>query len=275
MAPGKSVTTQGNGWIGAALALFLLVIVLPNRFNSRPKSLSDNRSFLLFVISCQVGTRLKKLPPGQTLQPTALVHEAYIRVVGDDDPGWDGRGHFFGAAHTMERYRSAFYAPLASDWSNFGQWTEAGAKTATERANGMRRETDYDAAGRVVSIRNLRDGAIESTAVVGYAEGRLRSLEDSVRGGVELYSYDAADRVVQVEYPDGEILLLSHDFDCASTRSDLFQILPFVCKITLTRRPKWVEGEGGSGPRKNRQQNIRMRPRPAATAQGTTSLVSS
>lgn len=42
--------------------------------------------------------RLKKLPPGQTLQPTALVHEAYIRVVGDDDPGWDGRGHFFAAA---------------------------------------------------------------------------------------------------------------------------------------------------------------------------------
>jgi trimethylamine--corrinoid protein Co-methyltransferase len=46
-------------------------------------------------------------------------------------------GHFFGAAHTMERYRSAFYAPFVSDWSNFGQWTEAGAKTATERANGI------------------------------------------------------------------------------------------------------------------------------------------
>jgi RNA polymerase sigma factor (TIGR02999 family) len=42
--------------------------------------------------------RLRRLPPGQTLQPTALVHEAYLRVVGDEDPGWDGRGHFFGAA---------------------------------------------------------------------------------------------------------------------------------------------------------------------------------
>ncbi len=42
--------------------------------------------------------RLNRLPPGQTLQPTALVHEAYLRVVGDDDPGWDGRGHFFAAA---------------------------------------------------------------------------------------------------------------------------------------------------------------------------------
>jgi trimethylamine--corrinoid protein Co-methyltransferase len=34
----------------------------------------------------------------------------------------------------MERYRSAFYAPLVSDWRNFGTWSEAGAKTASERA---------------------------------------------------------------------------------------------------------------------------------------------
>jgi RNA polymerase sigma factor (TIGR02999 family) len=39
-----------------------------------------------------------RLPPGQTLQPTALVHEAYLRLVGDQDPGWHGRRHFFGAA---------------------------------------------------------------------------------------------------------------------------------------------------------------------------------
>jgi RNA polymerase sigma factor (TIGR02999 family) len=37
--------------------------------------------------------------PGQTLQPTALVHEAYLRLVGSDpDKVWDGRGHFFAAA---------------------------------------------------------------------------------------------------------------------------------------------------------------------------------
>jgi RNA polymerase sigma factor (TIGR02999 family) len=35
---------------------------------------------------------------GQTLQPTALVHEAYLRLVRDHDPGWEGRRHFFGAA---------------------------------------------------------------------------------------------------------------------------------------------------------------------------------
>jgi RNA polymerase sigma factor (TIGR02999 family) len=39
-----------------------------------------------------------RLKPGQTLQPTALVHEAYLRLVRDKDPGWEGRRHFFGAA---------------------------------------------------------------------------------------------------------------------------------------------------------------------------------
>jgi RNA polymerase sigma factor (TIGR02999 family) len=37
--------------------------------------------------------------PGHTLQPTALVHEAYLRLVGDaDQRQWNNRGHFFGAA---------------------------------------------------------------------------------------------------------------------------------------------------------------------------------
>ena len=35
---------------------------------------------------------------GQTLQPTALVHEAWLRLVGNEDQQWNGRAHFFGAA---------------------------------------------------------------------------------------------------------------------------------------------------------------------------------
>lgn len=42
--------------------------------------------------------RLSHEPPGQTLQATALVHEAYIRLVGDEPRGWQNRGHFFAAA---------------------------------------------------------------------------------------------------------------------------------------------------------------------------------
>jgi trimethylamine--corrinoid protein Co-methyltransferase len=44
-------------------------------------------------------------------------------------------GHFFGAAHTLSRYASAFYAPMLSDRRNFEQWREAGASTAEQRAN--------------------------------------------------------------------------------------------------------------------------------------------
>jgi RNA polymerase sigma factor (TIGR02999 family) len=40
--------------------------------------------------------KLAHEPPGQTLQPTALVHEAYLRLVGDQK--FEGRGHFFAAA---------------------------------------------------------------------------------------------------------------------------------------------------------------------------------
>ena len=44
-----------------------------------------------------------RLPPGQTLQPTALVHEAYLKMVRDHDPGWGGKRHFFGAAANAMR----------------------------------------------------------------------------------------------------------------------------------------------------------------------------
>ena len=44
-------------------------------------------------------------------------------------------GHYFGAEHTLDRYRNAFYQPLLSDWGNFENWFDNGQKTATIRAN--------------------------------------------------------------------------------------------------------------------------------------------
>ncbi|MEO1733164.1 MAG: trimethylamine methyltransferase family protein [Pseudomonadota bacterium] len=61
----------------------------------------------------------------------------------DDDIGLDALrevmpgGHFFGAQHTMARYKTAFYEPFAHDWSNFGSWTEAGAQDADTRATAI------------------------------------------------------------------------------------------------------------------------------------------
>ena len=43
-------------------------------------------------------SRMAQEPPGQTLQPTALVHEAWLRLGGDENKRWNGRAHFFGAA---------------------------------------------------------------------------------------------------------------------------------------------------------------------------------
>jgi RNA polymerase sigma factor (TIGR02999 family) len=42
--------------------------------------------------------RMKNEKPGQTLQATALVHEAYIRLVGAENQNWNSRAHFFAAA---------------------------------------------------------------------------------------------------------------------------------------------------------------------------------
>jgi RNA polymerase sigma factor (TIGR02999 family) len=42
--------------------------------------------------------KLAQEKPGQSLQATALVHEAYLRLVGTQDPGWNGRNHFLAAA---------------------------------------------------------------------------------------------------------------------------------------------------------------------------------
>jgi RNA polymerase sigma factor (TIGR02999 family) len=42
--------------------------------------------------------KLAQEKPGQTLQPTALVHEAYLRLVDGEERAWDSRGHFFAAA---------------------------------------------------------------------------------------------------------------------------------------------------------------------------------
>ena len=44
-------------------------------------------------------------------------------------------GHFFASPHTMERYQTAFYSPMVSDWRNYETWAEAGSVDATTRAN--------------------------------------------------------------------------------------------------------------------------------------------
>jgi len=56
-----------------------------------------------------------------------------IEAMREVQPG----GHYFGTSHTMERYDSAFYSPIVSDWSNFENWKEAGGLDSAQRANAI------------------------------------------------------------------------------------------------------------------------------------------
>jgi trimethylamine--corrinoid protein Co-methyltransferase len=104
---GCNLLLHGAGWLESGLS-------------------ASYEKFILDVEMAQMFAELL-LPLGAASEDIAA--EAIAGV----EPG----GHFFSVAHTMQRYRTAFYTPLVSDWRNFGQWSEAGAKTVAERATGV------------------------------------------------------------------------------------------------------------------------------------------
>ena len=70
----------------------------------------------------------------ETIQPFAVEPEDIaLDAIASVPPG----GHFFGAQHTLERYETAFYRPLASDWRSYESWKADGAKDATQRATAI------------------------------------------------------------------------------------------------------------------------------------------
>lgn len=70
----------------------------------------------------------------EVLQPLVIDDvEIGVDTIASVGPG----GHFFGSAHTLERFEHAFYRPMLSDWRNFETWQEDGSKTAAQRANGI------------------------------------------------------------------------------------------------------------------------------------------
>jgi len=66
------------------------------------------------------------------LEPPA-VNDATLALDAMRDVGHGG--HFFGTAHTLERYETAFYAPLVSDWDNYENWRDRGSLSTAQRAN--------------------------------------------------------------------------------------------------------------------------------------------
>jgi trimethylamine--corrinoid protein Co-methyltransferase len=83
----------------------------------------------------------------QMMAETLLPIEVNTDTLGLDAMAEAGPGgHFFGTAHTLERYETAFYEPMVSDWRNFESWEEAGSADATQRANGIWKQMlkDYE-----------------------------------------------------------------------------------------------------------------------------------
>lgn len=82
--------------------------------------------FICDVEALQIMAEMARPAPADA---AALAFDAIAEV----PPG----GHFFATQHTMERYQTAFYAPLVADLSNHGAWTEAGGLRADDRATAI------------------------------------------------------------------------------------------------------------------------------------------
>jgi len=63
-----------------------------------PKATDELLPLVYEELRILAAQKLSHEPRGQTLQATALVHEAYLRLVGEEPQGWENRGHFFAAA---------------------------------------------------------------------------------------------------------------------------------------------------------------------------------
>jgi len=89
-------------------------------------------SFEKFVIDCEMLQQLAYYH-----QPVGVSDEDLaVKAIQEVGP----TGHFLGSEHTQARYKTAFYSPFLSDWSNFENWEDAGALTTIQRANRIYKE---------------------------------------------------------------------------------------------------------------------------------------
>jgi trimethylamine--corrinoid protein Co-methyltransferase len=102
---GASLLYQGAGWLEGGLTA----------------------SFEKLILDAELLQQM-----AEVLTPIEVTDESLgLDAIAEVGPG----GHFFGTAHTLARFETAFYRPMLSDWRTFEAWQEDGARTATERAN--------------------------------------------------------------------------------------------------------------------------------------------
>ena len=81
-----------------------------------------------------------------------------LDAIRDVGPG----GHFFGTAHTQERFKTAFFSPMVSDWRNLESWQEAGSPDALTRSDILARRllAEYEAPPMDPAIREELDAFV-------------------------------------------------------------------------------------------------------------------
>src|SRR5712691_10889151 len=72
--------------------------ILQRVHHGEPRAAEDLLPLIYDELRRLAAQKMANEAPGQTLQPTALVHEAWLRLTGDENVKWDGRAHFFAAA---------------------------------------------------------------------------------------------------------------------------------------------------------------------------------
>jgi RNA polymerase sigma factor (TIGR02999 family) len=119
------------------------------------------------VLRKRARARLARERPGQTLTPTGLVHEAYLRLVGHGDPSWNGRAHFFGAA------------------------AEAMRRILIERARRQAREKHGGGRARVTLDESLLGEVPESETLIALddALSRLEAQDPEMASVVKLHQF--------------------------------------------------------------------------------------
>jgi RNA polymerase sigma factor (TIGR02999 family) len=133
-----------------------------------PKAAADLMPLIYGELRKLAAARMAAEAPGQTLTSTALVHEAYLRLVGGDQPQeWNGRGHFFAAA--AEAMRRIL--------------VENARRKARAKHGGGRQRLDLDA------IQLAVDTSAEDLLTLDEALNNLAGRDDQVARLVELHCF--------------------------------------------------------------------------------------
>jgi RNA polymerase sigma factor (TIGR02999 family) len=94
----ESRSGKPPGWPSEAVSMNDVTRILSALAHGDPRASEQLLPLVYDELRKLAAQKMAQEKPVQTLQATALVHEAYLRLVGSQDPGWNSRGHFFAAA---------------------------------------------------------------------------------------------------------------------------------------------------------------------------------